>query len=310
MIFGGLQMFSLAAPGGNIPSEINRNHIAKQSNDNNQLDEHKNAAANLAVENYSFHEYSKSQDASVSIRTREGDEIQFSFYTDYIQTNESAYAQNQNSQSFAQQQSKSFAMGISYAITGDINEQEQAALDELVGQIQQVADKFFSGELEGAFADALNIQYDGSQLSGFQAKLHQSESITAIHEYQAVERLAQPKAIKPPSSEQTASPPAVNIAEELQAKILEAIKEIMDGENQEELSKQPESVTFNDLIDAYAHQQSKKLGPPYKHIFPSVEKPLESILRHALKAHPKAPVNQTPEAPDSSPALNLEKTIA
>jgi len=129
--------------------------------------------------------YNLSNGAELTIKTQEGDEIRISFNSDYQHQNASVYQSNNQGESFAYQDSKSYSSSFSFEVNGDLNEEEQEAINALMSDLQKVSDDFFSGSLEDAFEQASKVNMDTSQLAAFSMNLQQTESLVSVKEYRS-----------------------------------------------------------------------------------------------------------------------------
>ncbi|WP_019615670.1 DUF5610 domain-containing protein [Psychromonas ossibalaenae] len=130
--------------------------------------------------------YNLTNDASFSITTNEGDQINITFNADYLQQSAAVLKFDENSMDYAQSNYESFNYAFSFEVNGELNEDEQAAVNELMGSLQNVSDLFFEGDLEDAFDEALNVGMDTSQLAAFSMNLQSTETYAAVKEYQQV----------------------------------------------------------------------------------------------------------------------------
>ncbi len=87
---------------------------------------------------------------------------------------------------------------ISYQVSGDINEQEQAAIDKLISNIDHLADKFYKGNIADAFQKATSIGIDADQLANFSLNLQSSKTVEVTKTYREVQGV--------PAAQQTPSP--------------------------------------------------------------------------------------------------------
>ena len=76
---------------------------------------------------------------------------------------------------------------VSYQVTGDINEQEQAAIDALIKRTDRLADKFYSGNLVDAFQKATRIGIDAEQLANFSVNLRSSQTYEYTKTYREIQ---------------------------------------------------------------------------------------------------------------------------
>ncbi|MFK7794773.1 MAG: DUF5610 domain-containing protein [Gammaproteobacteria bacterium] len=138
-------------------------------------------------------EFSKTRDVqasksfNLSIETQEGDTVNFNiekFYSKQVSKqatfNEDGFSVNIDRQIQKGQE-------ISYQVSGDINEQEQAAIDKLIKNIDRLSDKFYSGNFAGAFQKATRIGIDADQLANFSLNLQSSKAVEVTKTYREVQ---------------------------------------------------------------------------------------------------------------------------
>ncbi|MCP4325502.1 MAG: hypothetical protein GY787_27390, partial [Alteromonadales bacterium] len=130
--------------------------------------------------------YNLAKDASFSFTTKEGDEVNITFNSDYLQQSASVLKTTDSSLDFASSQSSSFQAAFSFSVNGDLNEHEQQAISELMDKLQSVSDTFFDGNLEEAFEKAKDISMDPTHLAAFSMDLTRTETVASIKEYQQV----------------------------------------------------------------------------------------------------------------------------
>ncbi|WP_049724014.1 DUF5610 domain-containing protein [Gilvimarinus polysaccharolyticus] len=111
------------------------------------------------------YEYASAQSFRFELLTAEGDKVS-------IQANASRgethfWRAEDGSSSSASSSSVSYSLNV----TGELNDTEQTAINELLQQVNSLADSFFSGDIANAFASALELGYDRSQIEGFALNL-------------------------------------------------------------------------------------------------------------------------------------------
>lgn len=72
------------------------------------------------------------------------------------------------------------------SISGDLNEDEQNSLKDLLQQMQKVGQAFFQGDSKRAFNQAQKMGFDTEQIAGFSMSLNMEKSIRAVSAYQQV----------------------------------------------------------------------------------------------------------------------------
>lgn len=107
----------------------------------------------------------------LEIRTQEGDVIRLTFTSKNALTVQDLRANNGTTQ-FSGMDSQSFSKSrVTISVQGDLNADELQAVQDLVGQVNQLADGFFSGDINAALSQAGGLSFDGSQLSDYSLHL-------------------------------------------------------------------------------------------------------------------------------------------
>ena len=139
---------------------------------------------------YSERFAAQAQTFDLQVTTREGDKLRISVAqasASYAQSSVAAASDGSGSVARFSSQSSSLQMGgLQVSIEGDLNDAERASLTKLFGQVQELSDKFFAGDLQGAFDQALKLELDGSQLTSLSLNLSQTSVRQATDAYSAV----------------------------------------------------------------------------------------------------------------------------
>lgn len=139
---------------------------------------------------------------SILIRTRDGDEVTLSFesrsqfnavsQTSYYNV-ESQGDGNGSGQSSAQMMQQSVLYeyfeesGISFSLKGELDEDELKAISELVEDAQELADDFFSGNVDKAFSQALELGFDDKELVGYALQLNRTTQSDVLKAYENIQ---------------------------------------------------------------------------------------------------------------------------
>ncbi len=68
---------------------------------------------------------------------------------------------------------------IGVSVEGDLSDEELSAINDLVGKVGELTNDFFSGDLETALSQAMNLSYDTTQLADFSLDLSLKQSVSA-----------------------------------------------------------------------------------------------------------------------------------
>ncbi len=112
---------------------------------------------------------------SFELTTQEGDKVVINAMSDSELYEESFTSANENSSLSMYSASQQSHSGYSFSVEGDLNEAEMTAIEDLLGQVNSLADEFYDGDLATAFDMALELESDGDQIAQFSLNLRQQQ---------------------------------------------------------------------------------------------------------------------------------------
>lgn len=127
---------------------------------------------------------SMSSNAEYKFTTAEGDEVSISFADAFESQSASGYQQSNNSESFTSSSSQSRELSFSMSVNGDLNEDEQDAINAMMEELQGVSKTFFSGDLDQAFEKAQELSLGSEQLVAFSMDLRQTKTVATVKSYE------------------------------------------------------------------------------------------------------------------------------
>jgi hypothetical protein len=125
-----------------------------------------------------------SQSAEIEIVTKEGDVVKISLANAAEMSRSMANVKQNGNEATAFESSFESSSDFSISIEGDLNEDEQASLKNLLKQMDKVGNEFFSDNIQAAFKQAQKIGLDTEQLASFSMDLTMEKSVQAITTYQ------------------------------------------------------------------------------------------------------------------------------
>lgn len=131
--------------------------------------------------------YKLENGASYEIKTAEGDVIKLTYNSQYQSSEQFSYNKDGNGESLSYSSSQSSSQAYSFSVEGDLNEDEVAAINELMSDLQEVSNEFFNGSLDEAFEQANNLNLDSPQLVAMSMNLQQTEVRASVREYQTTQ---------------------------------------------------------------------------------------------------------------------------
>ena len=153
------------------------------------LDNQNIRKASLDTELYT----SNSKNSDLSITTTDGDivSISFSELQQYASKESSQYEEGSNgvSENYSMASSQYHEVNFSYSVEGELDDEEKAAIEALIKDVNSLQKDFFSGNVDQAFEKALELGFDNEQISNFSMDLQQtktsyvSQTYTEVAEY-------------------------------------------------------------------------------------------------------------------------------
>jgi len=123
---------------------------------------------------------------NLTIQTAEGDVATIRLAQSQSASSSSGYAVSTQGAVATRSQSIESNMNLEMTVTGDINAEESKAIQELMDQINQVADQFFSGDTDAAISSASTVALQGNTLQAFDVNMRTHEVQRASAAYQNV----------------------------------------------------------------------------------------------------------------------------
>lgn len=148
------------------------------------------AGESVALAAYSSRFAAQADTFELNVTTRDGDRLRISVAqasANWSQSSVAAASNGQGSAAVASNQSGSLQIGgWQVSVEGELDAEERASLEKLFSQVQDLSSKFYSGDLQGAFDQAMNLQLDGEQLASMSLRLTQTSVRQATDAYSAV----------------------------------------------------------------------------------------------------------------------------
>ncbi|MBE9526266.1 MAG: DUF5610 domain-containing protein [Proteobacteria bacterium] len=135
--------------------------------------------------------YSRNENTQIEIITNDGDKVLIDVFKQQSAQSSQSYSRNDEGMAYSESRNISASTGLSYQVKGELDEDEQKAIDDLLKDIARVSDSFFSGEVQNAFDLAVKMDFDSEELTRFSLNMdYQETRQVAISTYNNVQ--AQP----------------------------------------------------------------------------------------------------------------------
>lgn len=148
------------------------------------------STGNVAVAAYSERFAARAETFEMQVTTRDGDRLRISIAqasANWSQSAVAASSDGKTSSLVASSQSGSLQIGAwQVSVEGELDDEERGALEKLFSQVQDLSNKFYAGDLSGAFDRAMALEMDSEQLASMSLRLTQTTVRQATDAYSAV----------------------------------------------------------------------------------------------------------------------------
>lgn len=122
---------------------------------------------------------SRKERGSLVLTTQDGDVLTIRFRNSERQRVELASVSTADAQAASVQFSSSERSRTRVEVEGSLDAGELKAIEDFVSRVDTLANEFFAGDVEAAFAAAAALDYDAGEIAGFSLKLSMSEKVQA-----------------------------------------------------------------------------------------------------------------------------------
>lgn len=144
----------------------------------------------LSAAAYSERVAARAETFDLQVTTRDGDRLRISVAAASASWSQSsAVVASDGSTTLAASSRSSGSLqigGFQVQVEGELDAEERAALEDLFGQVRELSDQFYAGDLAGAFDRALQLDMDASQLASMSLRLTQTTVRQATDAYSTV----------------------------------------------------------------------------------------------------------------------------
>jgi len=133
---------------------------------------------------------SNSKSSDLTITTTDGDivSISFSELQETATKERYQYAESGKgvSENYSMASSQYHEVNFSYSVEGNLDDDEKAAIEALIKDVNSLQKDFFSGNVDKAFEKALELGFDNEQIASFSMDLQQTQTSYVSQTYAEV----------------------------------------------------------------------------------------------------------------------------
>ncbi|WP_144393940.1 DUF5610 domain-containing protein [Pleionea sediminis] len=130
-------------------------------------------------------EYSQNRSFSLDLVTQDGDKVSIDIRRSLNASESTSYQNSDGQESLQLDRQFSFSGQFELNVQGELDEDELQAINNLLSDVDSIANDFYSGRLDQAFNAATQINFDASELSSLDLDLKQTTRVSAITAYQS-----------------------------------------------------------------------------------------------------------------------------
>ncbi|HKJ76162.1 MAG TPA: DUF5610 domain-containing protein [Gammaproteobacteria bacterium] len=130
--------------------------------------------------------YRESRRLALEITTADGDTVSIHVERDSGTSRTEYAARSADGFSRVATSERHESARLSYRVEGELDADEQKAVDRLLKRVDGIADRFYEGQTQAAFKQAVNLNVDSDELTGFSLSLRHSQSYQAVSAYRSV----------------------------------------------------------------------------------------------------------------------------
>ena len=124
--------------------------------------------------------YQVTEKGTIRLQTQEGDIVTISLRNSATLNYSGTGSSGANGVAAYAQQSSYGSSRFSVSVQGNLNSAELGAIDQVLHQVDTLANQFFSGNFADAFATASSLQTDPSEIARVSIRLSESESLRVV----------------------------------------------------------------------------------------------------------------------------------
>jgi hypothetical protein len=136
---------------------------------------------------------SNSKGSELSITTTDGDVVSISFSELQEYASKEAYQYQESSQggstNYSSTSSQYHEINFSYSVEGELDNDEKAAIEALIKDVNSLQKDFFNGDVNKAFEKAVELGFDNKQITSFSMDLQQTKTSYVSQAYTTVAEL-------------------------------------------------------------------------------------------------------------------------
>ncbi len=185
---------------------------------------------------FSYTSTQRSQNSSIEIRTRDGDVVTVDLMRSRSRDQATVRSQNAGGEAFYKEVNFSRSSSMEFSVQGELDADEQKAIDQLLKRIDKVANRFFEGNVQSAFKKAASLKMDAGELASFSMDMSSSVTRQKVTAYSA-------------TAANGASAPAANPLEQM-TQFLGEVRDTLEDVNAALFAEPPKAVA--DLINGVA----------------------------------------------------------
>lgn len=157
------------------------------------------AAGNVAMA--AERSYRREDYSQIQMTTQEGDVVKLNLYALSASSQAEAASMSENGLAYSRYESLNQSFAFDFSVEGDLNDDELAAIQDMMESVGKVSDLFYDGDVAGALQKGFDMGFDASQLASFSMTLQTSQTAKSSQAVSAYGQNSGTRSIQAPLGE-------------------------------------------------------------------------------------------------------------
>ena len=197
--------------------------------------------------------YRREDYSQIQMTTQEGDVVKLNLYSLNASSQGESASMSENGLTYSRYESSSQSFAFDFSVEGDLNDDELAAIQDMMKSVGKVSDLFYDGDVAGALQKGFDMGFDASQLASFSMSLQTSQTMKTSQAVSAYGQNSGMRSIQEPLGEyRQALEEAVNKTSELFDDYRQVVKSTMSDIM---AMREQQAQKMEDLQQVFEYQQ-------------------------------------------------------
>lgn len=197
--------------------------------------------------------YRREDYSQIQMTTQEGDVVSLNLYSLSATAQGESASMTENGLNYSRYESSTQAFAFDFSVEGDLNDDELAAIQDMMKSVGEVSDLFYGGDVAGALQKGFDMGFDASQLASFSMTLQTSQTMKSSQAVSAYGQNSGMRSIQEPLGQYRQ---ALEDAVQKSSELFDDFRQVVETTLSDIMSMREEQAqTMEDLRQVFEYQQ-------------------------------------------------------